>query len=334
MKYQLVCVFLLLSACLRAGEYANAFLEGGITGRSVAMANTIGCLDYSATAGLSNPAGLAYLNNTQLGFLYASQFGLANYNYLFAGLPVSAKTKVALAWVRFSVDDIPIRPDLIRQVPDKEQRRDTLNILWQQPWNTFSDNENAFFISLGRLQHAAVNLGWRYSQFGLDYPWGLNFKIIYKSLYNLKGFGLGVDWGGRLRANGEELLDITDLGFISVGLTIQDIAGTTIYWNTKSQDRIPPALLWSAALEQPIARWKTQVNLAWAYDLRYDDKSRFGAEIAYDKCLFLRLGLKNTGISAGLGLNFKLVRHIIQLDYAFYHHELGMNHRVGASIEF
>lgn len=333
MKFRTWLILLILSSQLAAGEYADAFLEGGITARAVAMANVLGCLDFSASAVLSNPAGLAYLSRPQIGLLYASQFGLANYNYLYGGLPISPRLKAGFSWVRLSVDDIPLRPDIVRQVPDKEARRDTLNILRHKTVKTFSDAENAFFISIGSYHRKIVNLGWIYSKFGVDIPWGLNFKIIYKSLYNLRGYGLGVDWGGRLRANGDEMLDISRLGDLSVGLTLQDIAGTTIYWNTRRQDRIRPSWLWSAAWEQPLPAWKLQLNLGWAYSSRYGDRSNLGMELVYSHCLSLRLGLKNSGINAGIGLNFKLVNRPIQIDYAFYHHELGLNHRIGAGLE-
>ncbi len=325
-------VILLCALTVQAGEYADAFLEGGVTARGVALANTLGCLDYSESAFISNPAGLAYIKNVRLGLMYASQFGLANYNLLGGALPVSGNLRAAVGWIRFSVDDIPLRPDIVREVPDKEARRDTLSILRGMPVRTFSDAENAFFISVGKYNRTVVNLGWRYSKFGLEMPWGLNFKIIYKHLYNLQGFGLGVDWGGRLRVNGEELLDISRLGYLSVGLTLRDIAGTTIYWNSKRQDRIRPAAAISAALEQPLPKFKTQLNLGWAQEYRYIDKARLGVEVVYDQRLFLRIGLNNSGITTGIGLNFKVINRVINLDYAFYHHELGMNHRIGSSI--
>ena len=88
------------------------------------------------------------------------------------------------------------------------------------------------FVSLGRFNSTIVDLGWRYSKFKLEFPIGINLKFIHKKYYELEGFGLGVDIGGRLRVDGEELLDVSNLGMLSVGMALKDVTGTTIYWNT------------------------------------------------------------------------------------------------------
>jgi len=319
---------------LRAGEYADAFLEMGVSARALAMGNCSGTLDNTETAFLSNPAGLGNIMRTRLGLMYASQFGLANHNYAGLALPVKPGMTLAVSWIRFGVDDIPIRPDIIRTVADKEQRRDSIVTLANTHLKTFNDAENALFISVGKFNSGIMDLGWRYSKFRVDFPIGVNFKLIHKRLYNLEGYGLGLDVGGRIRVHGEELFDISNLGFLSLGLALKDITGTTIYWNTRRQDqiRITPAAAF--ALEQPLNRWRSKLNFAVEKDYRYAEKARYGLEIIYAERIACRFGLKNTGLTTGFGLNFKAMKKIVQVDYSFYNHDLGISHRLGSSIVF
>ncbi len=315
-----------------SGEYADSFLELGVSARALAMSNTLGALDFSGTSFFSNPAGLSYLKNKYIGLMYTSQFGLANHNYVGVASPISKKASIAISWIRFGVDDIPIKPDILRQIPDQAIRKDSVAALANLPLKTFQDIENAIFFSYSRFMSKIVNLGWRYSKFRVEIPLGINFKIIHKKIYNLDAYGLGVDIGGRLRANGEELFDITNLGNLSVGLSIRDVAGTTIYWNTKHQDLIRIGPVVSFALEQPFEKWHMHLNIGMEKEYRYDDKFRYGAEmILYDR-IGLRTGLNKSGLTFGLGLNFKTKGKLFYLDYAFLNHDLGASHRIGGGI--
>jgi len=335
MKRILAIIFVMfhLFYGLIAGEYADAFLELGVSARAAAMANAIGALDISETAFVSNPSGIGYVKEARLGLMYTSQFGLADHNYIGLAMPISQHYSLALSWIRFGVDDIPILPDIVGEISDKAERRDSVISIYNSDIATFNDIENAVFISLARFNSAIIDLGWIYSKFNLEFPIGINIKFIHKKYYTLEGYGLGIDIGGRLRVSGEEVLDINHLGMLSLGLTLKDVSGTTIYWNTKSQDRIrlTPALSW--ALEQPIRPLKLMVNLGAERQFRYHDKTNYGLEIIYANRLSLRTGLKKSGLSLGLGLNFKAMKKLINLDYSFYNHDLGASHRIGISIE-
>lgn len=327
-------ILIIMSGLLTAGEYADAFLERGVSARALAMANTLGALDRSGTAFISNPAGMAYLKRPQLGLMYTSFFGLADHNYVGWGLPLTKSTSAAVSWIRFGVDDIPIRPDILRQVSDPVERRDSVITLAGAPFSTFSNIENALFISFAKFLSTVVSLGWKYSKFTLDFPVGINFKIIHKNLYNLTAYGVGVDLGGRIRFNGNEFLDISKLGWINLGYALRDVTGTIMYWNTKRQDeiRINPVL--SLGLEQPLYLWNMQLNLGITKEFRYDDGERYGAELVFHERLFLRTGLSNSGFCLGFGLNYKAMKRIVHIDYAFLSHELGALHRIGGQIVF
>ena len=317
---------------LKAGEYADAFLELGVSARASAMANAIGALDFSETAFMSNPSGISYVKKARLGLMYTSQFGLADHNYIGLAIPTGQHYSLALSWIRFGVDDIPILPDIVVEIPDKAVRRDSVISIYTSDVETFNDVENAVFLSLARFNSAIVDLGWRYSKFNMEFPIGINLKFIHKKYFDLEGFGLGIDIGGRLRVSGEEFLDVNKLGMMSVGFALKDVSGTTIHWNTKSQDRIrlTPAL--SFGLEQPLKPLKLMINFGAEKHYRYNDKICYGLEIIYANHIALRAGLKNSGLSLGLGLNFKAMKKLINLDYSFSNHDLGASHRVGMSI--
>jgi len=331
---RIIFPFIVFGHVLFGGEYAGAFMDLDVSARALAMGNALGALDFSATSAISNPAGIAYVKQKYAGFMYHSLFGMAYQNYLGFAAPVSKKTSIAASWLRFSVDDIPIRPDILREVTDPVDRRDSIIALNGQVYDTFGDAENALVLTFGRFSSRTVDLGWRYSKFLVEIPLGISFKLIQKNLYNLKGYGLGIDLGGRFRVDGDELFDIRKLGKIGVGLSLRDLTGTTIYWNSKRQDKIKIAALVSFALEQPIEQWQSQINIGIEKNLRYDEKFRYGIEFNYHDRLQLRAGLGITAFTCGMGLNIRVAHIPINLDYAYMNHDLGSSHRIGGGITF
>jgi hypothetical protein len=319
---------------VKAGEYVDAFMELGVSARALAMANTLGALDQTETSFISNPAGLATVRRVRIGMMYTSLFGLANYNYLGLAIPLNKKMTVAVNWIRFGVDDIPIRPDIFAQVANPEARRDTIIALSNLPAQTFKDVEDAVFISISRLSTKQVNLGWFYSDFIIEIPWGVNFKIIRKQLHHLEAYGLGVDIGGRLRVSGEDIFDLRNLGMFSFGLMIRDVTETTIYWSSQRQDVIRLGPVVSFAWEQPLQKWQMHLNFTLEKEYRYHDPLRLGLEIGIMNRIYLRTGLKKSGLAAGAGLNFKVFKQTVNIDYSFMSHDLGATHRIGGSIIF
>lgn len=329
----IISVILLCSLAL-SGEYADAFLENGVSARAQAMGNSLGALDQSITAFIGNPAGLGYVSKPQLGLMYTSQFGLANYNYAGFAAPIAQKSAVALNWIRYSVDDIPIRPDILRQVTDPEIRRDSVLALNDHTFNTFNDLEQAIYLSVGHFISRSVSLGWRYSRFTLEIPLGINFKFIHKKLYNVEGYGLGIDIGGRIGFSGAEVFEYQKMGRINIGFALRDVTGTIIYWNTKRQDEIRLNPVLSFGFEQPIRAYDILLNFGMEKEYRYDDKARYGLECTIKNHLNIRAGLINSGLTTGLGLNFKVMKRIVYMDYSFLNHDLGAIHRVGGIVEF
>ncbi len=321
-----------LSLCF-GGEYADAFLENGVSARAQAMANTLGALDNSITSFASNPAGLGYVRRPQFGLMYTSQFGLANHNYFGFAFPFSQKSTGSVGWIRYGVDDIPLHPDILRQITDPGSRRDSILAMQHSPFNSFKDIEEAYYISFGQYLTKTLKLGWRFSRFNIEIPFGVNFKFIHKKIYDVEGYGIGLDIGGRISFDGNEVFEIAKMGKVNIGYALRDVTGTMIFWNTKSQDKIRLNPVLSLAYVHSIKKYNILLNFAMEKEYRYNDNFRYGFEGVFKNRLYIRTGLNNSGFATGLGLNFKVMKRIIKLDYSFLKHELGATHRIGGIIE-
>lgn len=330
MQYKKFFIFIFCFSILYGGEYADSFLRTGVSARAIAMGNSIGALDRTETAFLKNPAGLAYQQNLRVGMMYTSQFGLADQNYLGLALPLwdNPRTSLTFSWVRFQVDDIIYRPDIVGEISDQNARRDSVINFSNSPFKTFQDREEAIYISLARMMKPRISLSWKFADIQLRIPFGVNFKILRKQLYQNKGDGIGMDFGTGLYVNGESLTGIYDFGDIYFGFSWRDFFGTTIYWNTKKQDNISPSTVFSVSFEQPLKFYNSKINICWEYDSKYN-ALRYGAEYDLFRRLAFRAGLENSKPSLGLGLKFNFLNKFTHIDYSFRNHDLGAIHRIG-----
>lgn len=332
-KLQITLIIFLLISGLSGGEYGDSFLRTGVSARSIALGNSIGILDTTETGFLSNPAGLAYQKKIRLGFMYTSQFGLADYNYLGLSFPVfkQPKTSLTVSWIRFQVDDIFYRPDIIKEIPDQLTRRDSVIQFSNKPFQTFKDQEEAIFISLARLVDKSISFGWKYASFDLRLPIGLNFKILRKQLANNKGIGLGMDLGTGIKINANYFWGIYNLGDIYIGLNFRDFFGTTIYWNSKKQDNISPSTAISLAFVQPVKFYKSSLSICTEFDSRYST-FHYGVEFSLLQKIAFRAGVNEKNLAMGVGLKFPFFHKLIRLDYSFKNHDLGAVHRIGGGL--
>lgn len=148
---------------------------------------------------------------------------------------------------------------------------------------------------------------------------GVSVKHINYNLYNTRGMGQGVDFG--ITHKKENVL---------IGLTLKDIGGTKIEWETGQKDfrQMNCALGTGVGYRNFII----SVDIAYEYSLSY----RIGAEYSLLDLLFLRLGF-NKYITAGVGTQiYTDVTPIvgikyISIDYAFSAHILGATHRISAT---
>lgn len=169
----------------------------------------------------------------------------------------------------------------------------------------FDDSENAFLFTFSR-------------NFWSGFSMGVNFKYLWHELYNAKADSFGFDLGFFYDAS--ETFDI--------GLTIRDIA-ESLHWNTATgrDDSIP----WEFAIGTV---WKPLSNFMMSVDARcqkdVDVEFLAGAEYSYQDTLFLRMGLNDSDMTAGMGLQFER----FNVDYSFKDTDLGGEHRISSTMKF
>lgn len=279
---------------------------------------------------MHNPANLGYVNSSEIRALYISQFGLANYNYLGATQPVGADYVFAVNWMRLSVDDIPLRPDLSDLT--LVTQRDSARTLLHDPLGTFTDREDAVFLSLARMFRWNLDLGWRYFAFPVETPIGVNIKYLNRRIHTVQGSGLGIDVSVGAKFWLSELLDVKWMGRLGNALLIQDLTGTPISWNTKSQDVMHPNLLWSLSYEQPIRRFDGQLNFVFSRASRYGAKSSWGIEYKIQDVAAVQIGTTAEQFNAGIAFYPTMFQMPFSIEYSLGNHVLGYSHRLGLSV--
>ncbi|RKY43808.1 MAG: hypothetical protein DRP88_08855 [Candidatus Neomarinimicrobiota bacterium] len=334
MKVKFFTVMFLLVAFLFGGKYADAFLDLGVSARSLAMGNSTGAIDTTGTAFVFNPAGIAYVRNFDLNCMYTVNFGMASTSYIGIVKGVKGGVGFGISWIRFSVEDIPIRPDIFRLVSGEKERRDTVRVISRLPLNTFDDFEDAFFISVGRKFVRYVDFGWRYAKVRVEIPVGLNVKLVRKRLYYLTGNGIGIDLGFRLRMRGKDLFEIRNIGDLVIGFTYRNIGGCTIYWSSRKQDCVEMDRLFSLGFFQPVRRFDSVVVISLQKSQVYNEMTG-GIEFGIKRAIYFRAGYSDVGLLLGVGLNFRKFGFLVSIDYALYMHEdLTAAHRVGGGVKF
>ncbi len=320
------------TAPTQAGKYAAAYLNIGVGARGLGLGGAYIALSRNTTAFYWNPAGLAFVRNPQMAFMYASQFGsigspLANYNYIGAALPLRGGATISANWIRLSSGEIPIYPELQgdnlgQRLRDPELRPDG------QPQGFFSNQENAYYFSFSKMNRIDVDWGYQTLDFPIEIPIGVNLKLLQQSAYGRSASGFGVDVGIMMRIGLDEMVNTPNFGKLSFGFQFRDISRTTLTWDNQKRDEIEPSFRWGFAYEKPLPGIGGSAVFTWQNKNPYDKKVHYGAELRRHS-LFLRIGSSDGNLTAGTGFSvWKLV-----IDYAFTGYELGNVHRLSGVLQ-
>lgn len=330
---QNIALFLLLSiaSVARGSEYAADFLNIDVGARAAAMGGAFTAVADDATGFFWNPAGLVANDAIRVHIDHVPIFnGLAQYNVISAGLPVQNNAALAVGWIRLGVDDIPRYAPLLSTTVDRlTTGRDRSD---GQPLGYFSDNENAFFISLSGAAFSEWDVGFGYNKYTvpIEFAFGLSGKYILHQLDDHSGSGQGIDTGFRMRVF-DRMNDLESASWLSIGIIARDISRTTILWDTasKHRDSIEPGYRLGAAGSLPFKAWESRVTVSCDRDLT--EQAWFaGAELDFFNTVMLRCGYKKQDFAAGAGLVFGVFR----VDYAFVMNELAHTHRVSGAVHF
>ncbi len=321
---------LLLLSYLSAQHYAESFLEIGAYPRSIGLGQAVVALVANSSGYLQNPAATGFNQGTEFNLMYVNQFGLADFSALTSNYNWREKWQAGINLVNLSIAGIPERPDL-RQIIDLETRRDSIRTLVSQGFSTFKDRETGLTLNLVRNIDYIIDLGWYVSPAHVRQPVGLNIKLLQKQLYDMTGYGIGIDLGTMFEIETDELTGYSWIGDLTLGLAVTDAVGTLIYWTSGKNDRIDPELLMGLGYRQPLSPRLGDITFL-VQQGNETSRSNWGIEFAMFRLVNIRLGKFYGEIQGGIGIAFPIYGVNSTIDYSFTAHDLGDCHRIGFGI--
>ncbi len=327
-------IFILITTSqVYAGKYAAEFLRIGVGARALGLAGAYVAITDDGTASYWNPAGLADLSRHQLQFSHTRLFDhLANHHFANCSIRLGPVTGLAVSWIRLAVDDIPRYGELPGTRYDRfidPSLRST-----GTPEGYFGNVEDALLLSFARAMEFDLMIGTGLNPTIIPsrLSLGVSYKFISQKLDRAEGKGQGIDLGLKLSLMGFAGEGDLQQRCLSLGITIQDLAGTPVVWNTAggAKDQLPINILTGIAYAERLAFMSSRLIISMERDHSYESFTRFGAELTVNDAVAIRGGLENNRWTAGAGFRF----YFLRLDYAFVNDELGNSHRISGAVEF
>ncbi len=314
-------------------KYGGSFLEIGVGASALGMGSANVAVADDGSAFYWNPAGLASLGRIQVSGMYADLFNsLENHSYANVALPIFGGAMISASWIRLAVEDIPRYYDSGLSYESSTRIPEDSLHLDNPASGYFSYSDNAYVITIAKLNRINADLGWQYFEFPVDIGYGVNFKMIDTYLDDKHASGLGIDAGIKIAIGLYDIFDDDRMGKVMFGINVQDLFNTKIKWDTKSKQRDEIERNWKYgfALSQPIEFMNSEMLIAYDLNSKYDGSSHLGLELKYKSLFALRLGSNNGNFTTGVGLAYWQV----QINYAYQNHVLGNSHRVETSFYF
>lgn len=360
MKALLVAAFVILTASPALGaKYAGEFMYVGAGARALGMGGAFVAISDDGTAGYWNPAGLSNMTGQNASFMHSERFGgLISYDYLAysrrmgndaigASLFRTDLGRIAntnnLQWYDTGSDGVfgedgtgepgdsgndDFDPELNpggtegngQWDPGEEIIYDEGRITWQ------SASDNALYLSWARPLTDNLSLG-------------ANVKMVYRQLMDYSAWGLGLDAGLLWRPTRA----------LSVGMNLQDITGTHLFWNNGHSEVVNPTAKLGTAFTIPVTKFSSVLTVGLDGDFRFEGRqysaqysrgevsldTRAGLELLIRDTVGIRLGSSEGNMTAGIGLKIGLFGKPVSLDYAWLgHDQLDNTHRFSAGVGF
>ncbi len=334
MKYIFFILLIAQFSFAQSTKYGGSFLEIGVGARALGMGSASVAVADDGSAFYWNPAGLASLSRIQVSGMYADLFNsLENHSYANISLPIFGGAMISASWIRLAVEDIPRYNDADLVVNSDARIADPEGAGLTDPASGhFSYSDNAYIITVAKLNRINADLGWQYFEFPIDVGYGINFKMIDTYLDDKHASGMGVDAGIKVALGLYDIFDDDRMGKLLFGLSVQDLFNTKIKWDTdsKQQDEIERNWKYGFALSQPLEFMNSEMLIAYDLNTKYNGSSHIGLEVKYKSVFALRLGSNSSNFTAGVGIAYWQIK----LDYAYQNHELGNSHRIETSFYF
>ncbi|MDW8466427.1 MAG: hypothetical protein RML35_09725 [Chloroherpetonaceae bacterium] len=336
----LICLLLANEVQAQEERYAAAFLDIPLGVRALGVGGQFTPIDNTdGSAFFWNPSALALIKGKFVSTMYSSQFGsignpLSNYFHIGYSQDLGAGIGASFNWIRNSVGNIPLtneptgaRGDYFRQI-----RAGILD----NGGATFSSNDDALFLSLGKTIINTVDFGWQYFRLPIEIPLGVTFKYVSQSFggdrrVSFSGNGIGVNLGTLIKFKLGDLVGKQLFGDLVLALTVKDLFNTTISWNTDLRTRaaIPRSFLFHFSYKQPLEFLSSALIFLLTRDTKYEGLTSIGVEYRFKDLLALRVGSYDRNLTLGAGI---FLLRALYLDYAYQSSELGAPHRVGLTV--
>ncbi len=356
--FSITLLFFLFSVSSGA-KYAGEFLSIGAGARGLGMGGAFCAVVDDASAGYWNSSRLYLVDGQQVQFMHSERFGgIVKYDYL--GYARSdGLTGLGASLFRTDVGDIANTNNLqfydtgsdgVFGVDGTGEPGDAGNDDYDpltNPHGTEGNNEwdpgEEIIYDVGRITYGngvdwALYLSWS-RNLNSVFSVGASAKVIERGLMDHSAFGLGIDISAKYQPSEA----------LSIGLNLQDISGTYLFWDTGSKESILPTVKLGIALKWPISKFATVATIAADGDFRFEGReystqynfsgisldTHLGVEFLIKDLVALRIGSAEGSLTGGLGLQLNLINHPVSLDYAYLsHQELDATHRMSLGAGF
>lgn len=303
-------------------KYGNEFLSIGVGGRQLGMGGAGAFINSDVSSAYWNPAGLAYLKESEVVLQHDERFGeLVNFDY--GAVSYSHKNEFAAAFsvIRLGIDGIP----------------DTRNALIDSDGNGILDKYDRIDYDKVTYHNAS---DWAFiftyaQKYSDNISFGANIKLIYRDLMSNSAFGIGFDAG----------LIYSPYENFFTGISFRDITTTYLAWETGRKELISPMIKIGAGYNYAI--FNGILTPALDLDFHLDGREyaamtsigpvgmdiHAGLEFLYKNTIAIRAGYNDVKqLTVGIGL--KIFR--LNLDYAFAKfsesNDIGNTHRISLKV--
>jgi hypothetical protein len=299
-------------------KYAGEFLAIGVGGRALGLGSAQVALASDASAGYWNPAGLARIDYPEVMLMHDERFAsLINYDFVSVAIPYGKDESFGVSIMRLGVDGIPDTRNALIDYSGSGVL-DGINRLDYTKITNFNSADWAFYVSYA-------------SKYSTDISYGVNVKLIRRTLAEFSATGIGFDVG----------LLYSPLTDLSIGLNAQDVTTTFLAWSTGTKELISPTVKVGAAyfidfLGGRLAptcdvdvRFENRqfASIAHVGPISFDPHE--GLEFDYHKLVAIRVGYSDVKqLTLGAGLHLRK----LDIDYSFarfgQEDDLGDTHRI------
>ena len=359
MKIILAAILFLAFSISSATKYAGEFLYVGAGARALGMGGAFCAVADDASAGYWNSSGLYLIDGQEAQFMHSERFGgIVMYDYLGYGRS-DGSTGLGASLFRTDVGDIANTNNLpyydtgsdgVFGVDGTGEPGDAGDDDYDPITNPDGTEGNGEWdpgeeiiydegsITYGSGVDWALYLSWS-RKLNSVFSVGASVKVIRRGLMDNSAFGLGLDIAARYQPSEA----------VSIGLNLQDVPVTQLFWDTGINESILPTVKLGLAVKWPLSKFATVATIAADGDFRFEGReysaqynfsgisldTHMGAEFLIKDLVALRIGSSEGSMTAGLGLNFGLMNHPVSLDYAYLsHQDLDATHRMSLGAGF